>query len=153
MNYLVLAYSIYLPIAVALTIWVAKTLHANSKVFFIDIFHGQQELAVAVNKLLQVGFYLISLGYAFVRLKIDPIQTGEYDASRGGYLTTTISDYQQMIETLSVKVGGFILILGLLLFINLLIVLLLRSSAKGEEEYKKRTAAITVNAVKPIVGH
>ena len=70
MDYIVLAYSIYLPIAVALTIWVARTLHTNGKVFLVDIFHGQNELAISVNKLLQVGFYLISLGFAIIKLEI-----------------------------------------------------------------------------------
>jgi len=60
MNYIVFAYSLYLVIAVGLTIWVARTLHTNSKVLLVEIFHGQNELAASVNKLLQVGFYLIS---------------------------------------------------------------------------------------------
>jgi hypothetical protein len=128
MNYTVLAYSIYLPVAVALTIWVARTLLANSKVFLVDIFHGQAELAGAVNKLLQVGFYLISLGYAIVQLKIKP--DWKYDDILMKNVQEHLTDTQGTIEVLSYKLGGFILILGLMLFLNLFILLMLRAGAK-----------------------
>ncbi|MBL0327978.1 MAG: hypothetical protein IPP64_00825 [Bacteroidetes bacterium] len=128
MDYIVLAYSIYLPIAVALTIWVARTLHANGKVFLVDIFHGQNELAISVNKLLQVGFYLISLGFAIIKLEINP--RWEYDKVTGQNFQEQINNSQSMIEELSYKLGSFILILGLMLFINLFLLLILRSGSK-----------------------
>jgi hypothetical protein len=128
MDYIVLAYSIYLPIAVALTIWVARTLHTNGKVFLVDIFHGQQELAVSVNKLLQVGFYLISLGFAIIKLEIKPGWT--YDQVINQNVPDKINNLQAMIEELSYKIGSFILILGLMLFINLFLLLILRSGSR-----------------------
>jgi hypothetical protein len=128
MNYIVLAYSIYLPIAVALTIWVARTLHTNGKIFLVDIFHGQNELAVSVNKLLQVGFYLISLGFAIIKLEIVP--GWNYDQVTGLKVYEKVASAQSMIETLSYKLGSFILILGLMLFINLFLLLILRSGSK-----------------------
>ncbi|MDQ3049155.1 MAG: hypothetical protein M3R27_16540 [Bacteroidota bacterium] len=131
MDYIVTAYSIYLPIVVALTIWVARTLHNNGKVFLVDIFHGQAELATSVNKLLQVGFYLISLGYAIIRLEITP--RWEYNEVLGANVKREIMNAQGMIEMLSVKLGSFILILGLLLFINLFLLLILRSGSKPRQ--------------------
>jgi hypothetical protein len=128
MNYTVLAYIIYLPIAVALTIWVARTLHTNSKVFLVDIFHGQTELAVAVNKLLQVGFYLISLGYAIVKLEVVP--GWHYDEQLARNVQDQLNSTQATIEVLSYKLGAFILILGLMLFLNLFILLVLRGGAR-----------------------
>ncbi len=128
MDYIVLAYSIYLPIAVALTIWVARTLHNNGKVFLVDIFHGQNELAVSVNKLLQVGFYLISLGFAIIKLEIVP--GWKYDQVTGQNVQEQINNTQSMIEVLSYKLGSFILILGMMLFINLFLLLILRSGSK-----------------------
>jgi hypothetical protein len=128
MDYIVLAYSIYLPIAVALTIWVARTLHANGKIFLVDIFHGQNELAISVNKLLQVGFYLISLGFAIIKLEINP--SWKYDQAIGQNVQEQINNTQSMIEELSYKLGSFILILGLMLFINLFLLLILRSGSK-----------------------
>ena len=35
----------------------------NGRVFLIDAFHGNVELADSVNHLLVVGFYLINVGY------------------------------------------------------------------------------------------
>ena len=54
----ILTYSIYLPITILLTIWVANTLFRNGRVFLLEIFHGQSDIADAVNKLLLTGFYL-----------------------------------------------------------------------------------------------
>jgi hypothetical protein len=143
MNYIVLAYSIYLPIAVALTIWVARTLHTNGKVFLVDIFHGQNELAVSVNKLLQVGFYLISLGFAIIKLEITP--QWKYNEVTSTNTLVDINNTQSMIEILSYKLGSFILILGLMLFINLFLLLILRSGSKP------CTVVVTTPQAKPAI--
>jgi len=140
MNYTVLAYSIYLPVAVALTVWVARTLYVNGKVFLVDIFHGQLELAVAVNKLLQVGFYLISLGYAIINLEINPETV--YDETMLRNVQKTLDSTQGTIEVLSYKLGAFILILGLMLFFNLFILLLLRGSAKSKDAAALKSARV-----------
>src|SRR6185295_15719152 len=63
-------YLIYLAISVALTIWVARTLHKNGRVFLVDVFHGNDALADSVNHLLVVGFYLINFGYVTLALKL-----------------------------------------------------------------------------------
>jgi hypothetical protein len=135
MNYLILSYSIYLPLAVALTIWVAHTLYRNGKVFLVDIFHGQDELAASVNRLLQTGFYLISLGYAIIKLKI----TSEfyYDAYNVKQ-STGLASIQDVMEVLSYKVGAFILVLGGLLFFNLFMLLILRSNAKESRRVRSQ---------------
>jgi hypothetical protein len=128
MNYIVFAYSLYLAIAVSLTIWVARTLHNNSKVLLVEIFHGENELATCVNKLLQVGFYLISIGFAIIRLVIKP--EWKYDEVTRTNFLQEINNTQSMIEVLSYKLGSFILILGLMLFVNFFLLLILRSGAK-----------------------
>lgn len=126
MNYTVLCYSIYLPVAVLLTVWVAKTLLTNAKVFYLDMFHGQSEQAVSVNKLIQVGFYLINLGFIFLRLRINPnTEYGNTGQSFQNYMDTA----QEMIEMLSIKLGGSVIILGVTLFINLIMILILRSAS------------------------
>ena len=38
-------------------------------VFFIDAFHGQEDLADSVNHLLVVGFYRINVGYVAFALR------------------------------------------------------------------------------------
>jgi hypothetical protein len=123
MNYIVLSYSIYLPVAVALTTWIANTLHTNSKIFLVDIFHGRSEQATSVNKLLQVGFYLINLGFAFTKLEIhNTVVIGQ------------IGSAQEMIEVLSYKLGILILMLGLMLFFNLALLLILRSASGSKHQ-------------------
>ncbi len=99
------AYLIYLAISVALTIWVARTLHKNGRIFLVDVFHGNEALADSVNHLLVVGFYLINFGYVSLALKL-------------GYSLFTS---QQAIEALSVKVGMVLLVLGSMHFFNLFI--------------------------------
>lgn len=113
MNYILLSYSLYLPITIVLTVWVAHTLFTNGKVFLLDIFHGNELLASSVNRLLLVGFYLINIGYAVSTLRIfDSIHTT-----------------QRMIEVLSLKIGLIILILGGMHFFNLFIFFRLRRRA------------------------
>lgn len=114
MNYTVVSYCIYLPVTIALTIWVAKTLFTNGKVFLIEIFHNDQLLADSVNRLLLVGFYLINIGYAVYTLKI----------------FAAIEAPQGLIETLSAKIGWIILVLGAMHFFNLFILFGLRRKAQ-----------------------
>jgi hypothetical protein len=59
----VVVYTLYVGVAVGLTIWLARTLFRNGTVFLRDVFEGQPGLAEAVNHLLVVGFYMLSLGY------------------------------------------------------------------------------------------
>jgi hypothetical protein len=99
------AYLIYLAISIALTIWVARTLHKNGRVFLVDVFHGNEALADSVNHLLVVGFYLINFGYVSLALKL-------------GY---SVVSAQEAIEALSVKVGMVLLVLGGMHFFNLFI--------------------------------
>ena len=113
MNYNVLSYLVYLPVTIGLTIWVARTLLNNGRVFLNEIFKGDIELASSVNNLLQVGFYLINIGYAFMALTIS------YD----------LNSIQGMIENLSLKIGAIILILGGMHFFNLFILFRLRRKA------------------------
>jgi hypothetical protein len=98
-------YLIYLAISIALTVWVARTLHKNGRVFLVDVFHGNEALADSVNHLLVVGFYLINFGYVSLALQL-------------GYNVVTA---QASVEALSVKVGMVLLVLGGMHFFNLLI--------------------------------
>lgn len=120
MNYIIVTYSFYLVITIALTVWVARTLFKNGKVFLIDIFHGNKELADSVNNLLLVGFYLVNIGYAVYTLQV----------------TSIVSNVQEVIERLSLKIGLIILILGAMHFFNLYIFFTLRKKATQEARYK-----------------
>lgn len=113
MNYTVQTYVAYLLISVALTIWVARTLHQNGRIFLVDVFNGNEPIADSVNHLLVVGFYLINIGYVALALKAaQPPAT-----------------LQAAIEALSSKVGLVLLVLGGMHFFNLLVFSKLRARA------------------------
>src|SRR5688500_20175000 len=96
-------YLVYLAISIALTIWVARTLHKNGRVFLVDVFQGNEALADSVNHLLVVGFYLINFGYVSLALKLG------YD----------VTNAREGIEALSWKVGLVLVVLGGMHFFNL----------------------------------
>jgi hypothetical protein len=98
-------YLLYLSISIGLTVWVARTLHKNGRVFLVDVFHGNETLADSVNHLLVVGFYLINFGYVTMALKL-------------GYV---INNAQEGIEALSVKIGMVLIVLGAMHFFNLFV--------------------------------
>ncbi len=102
-NNIIIAYFIYLPIVLALTWYVARTLFQNGKVFMLDIFHGREDIAVSTNNLFEVGFYLLNVGFALFYLRI----------------WYNIDHVQGLVEVLSQKIGGFAIYLGIMLFFNL----------------------------------
>ncbi len=62
-------YIVYIGLVVLITVLVARTLSKNGVLFLIDGFAGNEPLARSVNHLLVVGFYLINLGFALVRME------------------------------------------------------------------------------------
>ncbi len=111
MSPLVYTYLVYILFAVTLTVWVARTLHRNDRIFLVDAFGGNEPLADSVNHLLVVGFSLISLGY----------------------ITLTLTTYENptdilgVLRTLGVKLGGVGLALGIVEFVILIILSRLRA--------------------------
>jgi hypothetical protein len=102
---IVWAYLTYLAISVAITVWVARTLHKNGRIFLVDSFHGNEALADSVNHLLVVGFYLINIGFVTLALKYGARAT----------------DAKEAVEMVSTKVGMVLVVLGVMHFFNLYI--------------------------------
>lgn len=96
-------YGVYVAVSLALTVWVARTLFKNGRVFLVDAFSGHEKLADAVNHLLVVGFYLINVGYVAMALKY-----GDKP-----------SDLASAIEFGSTKIGLVLLVVGTMHFFNL----------------------------------
>ncbi len=113
MNYIVGTYALYLAISIALTVWVARTLYKNGRLFLVDAFHGNEALADSINHLLLVGFYLMNVGYVSLALKY-----GDKAA-----------DFQGLLEVLSTKIGAVLLILGAMHFFNLYVFSKMRKRA------------------------
>ncbi|MFO0908570.1 MAG: hypothetical protein U0794_09440 [Isosphaeraceae bacterium] len=109
-EFVVGSYVGYLVLSLGLTIWVARTLSKNGRVFLVDSFLGHTELADSVNHLLVVGFYLVNIGYVSLALKYGDKPT----------------DLPTAMESLSTKVGLVLLVLGGMHFFNLYIFTRLR---------------------------
>ena|SRR5258708_3537064 len=106
-------YLAYLAISLALTVWVARTLHKNGRIFLVDSFLGNAPLADSVNHLLVVGFYLVNVGFVTLALK------------HGDHAT----DAQTALEILSSKIGLVLVVLGGMHFLNLYVFSCLRRRA------------------------
>jgi hypothetical protein len=118
MDLTVIAYVIYLLISVALTIWVARTLSHNGRIFLEDVLHGNEKLADAVNHLLVVGFYLVNLGFVALYLN--------------GH--DTIDDTRGVFEALSTKLGVVLLVLGVMHLGNVFVLNKIRRRGVMERE-------------------
>jgi len=114
MDPLVPTYAAYLALTVPITLWVGSTLRRNGRVFLLDVFDGDEDLAAAVNHLLVVGFYLVNLGYVSIALKVG----------------ADVTSARQAIEALSLKVGAVVLVLGVLHLANLYVLNKLRRRAQ-----------------------
>lgn len=102
-QYVLITYAVYIPVSVALAVWVGRTLFKHGRRFLVDAFHGHDELADSVNHLLLVGFYLINIGYVILALK--------YGAAA--------ENARQAVEATCFKVGIVMVVLGVMHFFNL----------------------------------
>lgn len=125
MDYTVATYLAYLLTAIPITVWVAATLSRNGRVFLADVFHGEDGLADAVNRLLVVGFYLINIGFVMLYL-------------RGG---GEVVDLTGLLETLSVKIGVVMLVLGVIHFVNVMVFSSMRRKGRAEIQRAQQAAA------------
>jgi hypothetical protein len=89
-------YVAYLLLSIALTIAVGTALSRSGRVFLTEVLGGNQALAGAVNRLLIVGFYLLTLG--FIALVMRP--------------PGAITSAAQAAQVLSIKIGEVLLVLG-----------------------------------------
>jgi hypothetical protein len=105
-------------------------LYKNARVFLFEIFKKVGEVADSVNNLLRIGFYLIAMGYALKKLKIE-LGSMHYDNALQKYVDPIANlKVQDIFEILSYKLGAFVLIIGIVLFIILFIMAVLRGDAK-----------------------
>lgn len=104
-------YSIYFIVALAITIWVGRTLFRSGRPFLMEAFHGNPAMADSVNNLLIIGFYLVNVGFMLLFL------------STGSAPTRSLT----VVEHLSAKLGVVVIVLGVMHLVNLLVLNSLRS--------------------------
>ena len=132
MNTMIATYLVYLAISVAVTVWVANTLHKNGRIFLVDCFLGNEKMADSVNHLLVVGFYLINVGWVAMALRTSAI----------------LDTPRQAIELVSDKIGGILLVLGMMHFLNLYVFHRLRR--RGQEYLEAPPVAPDVHLPPPL---
>lgn len=108
-----LEYGIYFIVSLAVTIWVGRTLFRSGRPFLVEAFHANETMADSVNNLLIIGFYLVNAGFMLLFL------------SSKEHPKTGI----EVVEHLSKSVGVVVVVLGVMHFINLVVLNSLRTSA------------------------
>jgi hypothetical protein len=108
-----ITYIVYTALSVGLTVWVGRTLFTNGRIFVIDSFRGNVEMADAVNKMLLVGFYLINIGFVSLFLQFGNKPESLIEA----------------IEYISTKIGIVLLVLGVMHYFNMRNIAKMRSKA------------------------
>ena len=129
MNPTTWTYLAYLTASIGTTIWVARTLHKNGRIFLVDSFLGNEPLADSVNHLLVVGFYLINLGYVCLALKY------------GDKPHDTVG----AIESFSTRIGLVLLVLGVMHFFNIYVFSRMRRRAM----LKHQPPPVAPDAIRP----
>jgi hypothetical protein len=108
--YTKLYYELYSIACVVLIFGLARILHSAGDLFLHDAFRDKPQMAQAVARLLDIGFYLVSAGYVAITLRSwEPFNT--------------IADVAAVLAT---KLGIFLLLLGFLHIFNILILAIFR---------------------------
>lgn len=97
-------YLVYAAVALALVVFLARTLYRNGAIFLKDVFE-EDALADSVNQLLVIGFYLLNLGYALLLYRLQP-----------EYQTITVA-----FNELVAKLGTLLVSLGVIHLLNMFI--------------------------------
>lgn len=110
-------YALYLSISLAVTIWVGTTLFRNGRIFLVDAFSGNEQMADSVNQLLRIGFYLLNIGFICLFLNTG----GAPDTASG------------MIKQLSWQLGVVMLVIGVVHLFNMKNISGMRSRALNRQ--------------------
>lgn len=105
MNYNILGYGIYFLIILFVILYVGHILFKNGRIFCINSLNGNTQLADAINRILLSGYYLINIGYSVYILII----------------REEIFNSKRLIEILGFKLGAIILALGIMHFMNVIV--------------------------------
>ncbi|MGB0064916.1 MAG: hypothetical protein WBP85_10770 [Terracidiphilus sp.] len=111
-------YCVYLAACAILIVWRGAILHRAGALFLNDAFQGNQTVAGAVARLLDIGFYLVSAGYVALT-----------------YQTMwPVNDFATVAKIVISKIGGLMLLMGVAHVFNLLLLALFR---------QRRTVGVT----------
>ena len=109
MNLNIIAYLIYIGITYYVTVHVGLICYRNG-IHFIYQELADKALSEIVNRLLLTGYYLLNLGYAAFMI----------------YYWEKVETTVELINSISFKTGGIILILGVMHWLNMSVIYVMR---------------------------
>lgn len=107
-----LHYIIYLAVIVLVILRVGHLLHKSGAVYLDQMLSYNLKMAKSVNDMLLLGYYLVNIGWSIFSL-----------TAHMGRLNTP----QDLIESLSYKLGIIVFALGVMHFINMLVIYLMHT--------------------------
>lgn len=109
MSLYIVTYILYCGIMIFIISWIGRRLYHHGRIYLLAIFKGNREKADSANHLLLMGYYLLNIGYALLKLRHWPL----------------VSNSRELIESLSTVVGLLVIMLAVLHFFNMAIVFLI----------------------------
>jgi predicted metal-binding protein len=103
MNLNLVAYSVFIGMMVFIIVVVGKICYKNGNIFVAQLIPGHLELCQQINKILLIGYYLVNIGYCAVNLSF----------------WQTITSLPILLEVISLKMAGIIIILSGLHYLNI----------------------------------
>ncbi|MGD0910812.1 MAG: hypothetical protein ABR928_02900 [Terracidiphilus sp.] len=103
-------YAVYLSCCAIVIALLGFILHRSGAIFLNNAFAGNHTLARAVGRLLDVGFYLLSLGYVGLSCVPD----------------WEINDHATLAKSIIGKIGGLLILMGVGHTFNMLLLALFR---------------------------
>ena len=112
MNYNISVYAVFILLMVYIIVFVGRYFYTNGRIFILTLLQGQVSLADAINRTLLVGYYLLNIGYAFLKLKQWP----------------PIMSIEAWWSSLSLNIGLLVLILAAMHYGNMFLIYYLSKS-------------------------
>ncbi len=112
MNLNISAYIAFIALMIIIIVYVGRYFYTNGRVFIISLLKGNISVADSINRLLLAGYYLLNIGYAFLKLQN----------------WRKISTLEGWCSSLAINMGTLILILALMHYLNMLAIYYLSKS-------------------------
>ena len=96
-------YGIFIGLMAFIIFVVGKICYKNGNIFVAELIPGHIELCQQINKVLLIGYYLVNIGYCAVNLSF----------------WQQINTVPMLVEVISVKMAGIIIILSVLHYLNI----------------------------------
>ena len=105
-----LSYIIFLAIACYITCYVGWLCYKNGYLYVLELFDHQENIALAINKLLLIAYYLVNIGFVFYAIRC----------------WAEIETWRDLVEEIAEKTSLVIMTLCVLHFKNMALIYMLR---------------------------